>query len=197
MIKTVISIGIAGMLLLICLTVLGMGSQRDELLPAAKGLLSETKADRLATAKAILDERRRLVEALLSIASKEEPKAELHSPKAVAIELLGQMRAEEAVDFLLLNITYQAPYINWELQLAAGYPCVNALENIGLPSVKGVLARLEQPATEKELDLFAKVIKLVDGDDIAAMRVEMAAKTATGKKKENLRELLKILKMRP
>ncbi len=110
----------------------------------------------------------------------------LSSPQLLAIGLLGEFRSEEAVGILIERITFFVPCPSAETTPAACYPCARALVEIGLPSVKGILKRLDSPVTEQEMKLFATVVWLVDGDEIGLLRLENALKYATTKSQKNL-----------
>jgi len=153
-------------------------------------LLSRQQAERMA------QDRRQIIAQLLAIAQKKiSPEDRTpSSPQVLAIGLLGDYRAEEAVAFLIANIELFVAQTSDELVPGANYPCAAALVKIGLPSVKGILNRLDSVATEKELKLFATVIRLVDGDEVGLLRIEHATTKATEKSKDNLAALMKIYK---
>ncbi len=144
------------------------------------------------------EERTRVVKQLLAIAQAkkmpEKRRLSPSSPQVLAIELLGEYRAEEAVEFLVDNITMYAPGLSIDEDgPAIGYPCVHALVNIGLPSVKEILKRLNFSVTEKELRLYNTVIWMVDGD-VGLLRLENALKHATEKNRANLKTLIRMHK---
>lgn len=158
------------------------------------GITDENKDNRVLAAQSLLSSRDTLIVGLLSIAKQPEKKGVLYSGKELAIELLGTYRATEAVPVLIENIKFQTAGKTLELVVAGGYPCVKALANIGTPSLTGIVNRLSKPATETELKLFATVFRLVDGDELAILRAELALKKAEGQQKKNLEQLVELLK---
>lgn len=138
------------------------------------------------------------IKELLDIAKQplEEGKATANSSQVVAIELLGEFRTTESVDFLMQNIALFIPRWSTESIPAASYPCVLALINIGTPSISAISQRLNSPVTEKELKLFATVFRLVDGDDLSVARAQLALKEADGLRKKNLEQLVILLKQK-
>jgi hypothetical protein len=152
---------------------------------------------RLAAYQSLKVDRANLVNALKQMVEQEEiSKDNSTGSKQLAIELLGVYRVPDAANLLIKNIEYKVFSISLEDVPAAAYPCVHALAKIGNPSLQGILERLGQPVTDQELKLFATVFRLVDGDDLAIMRAELAIKKAEGQQKENLVRLVTLLKQK-
>ena len=159
-------------------------------------ITSSDAAARVVAAQELREKRTSLIKCLLVIAEKQIKAGELHSSKELAIELLGEFRAEEAVPLLVSEIEFEAPVkILGDLDVAAAYPAARALAKVGIPAVEEIVRRLEGPASEKRMKLFATVFRLVDGDDIAVLRAELALKKAEGQQqKKNIEQLIELLK---
>ena len=175
---------------------------------AIQRIRSDDAKSRLAAARELTERRAQTIKALIAIVKEPVPdgaaeakdpadaiKASFNNSRQIAIELLGEYRATEAVDVLITNISYRVASISsGEYTVASAYPSVRALAKIGTPSLAAIIARLDQPATEKEMKLFATVFRLVDGEDVAILRAELALKKAEGLKKKNLEQLVALLK---
>ena len=168
----------------------GEGLSEKEGGPADMAGLSERQADQMR------QDRKRIIQRLLSVAQEKTPERELSptSPQVLAIGLLGEYRAEEAVDLLVRNIELFVPRSSFELIPASSYPCVRSLARIGLPALAGILRQLEGDVTTKQTRLFATVVMLIDGEKMGLVRLEDALKNATGKKLSNLQTLVKMYK---
>ncbi len=94
------------------------------------------------------------------------------------------------------NVNLEVPTEGSTLSPYEGFPCVVALIHIGLPSIAGIIDRLDKPVTEQELSLFATVSRGVEGPDFAVMRLDLAMKKTSGQKLDNLRKLRDLVKTR-
>ena len=116
--------------------------------------------------------------------------SDMNTGKELAIRLLGKFRVVKAIPLLIDQITFTVPTDVDEWTSAPGCPCVHALEQIGTPSLRGIIERLGKPVTDHELQLFATVFRLVDGDDLSIVRAQLAMKNADGLRKKNLEQLV-------
>jgi hypothetical protein len=134
----------------------------------------------LDAANEITANRNKTIQSLLQVAQTSNvTTGKLYFAKQLAIDTLGDYRAEQAVGFLISNISFEesyptksglsGPYVD-------GLPCVLSLIQIGRPSIEGIMQRLEKPATVRELSLFGFVIHQIDGEKIASFRLESALK---------------------
>ena len=156
-----------------------------------------TNADATVRAKAeseLKEKRKEMITKLMELAKGSEIPDDTSSTKELAVILLGEYRATEATNWLVDNIEYQVSSITWDMARAAGYPCVRSLASIGVPSLDAIVTRLEKQCSEKEMKLFATVFQLVDGDDIAPLRAELAMKKTAGQQQRNLEQLVELLK---
>lgn len=178
---------------------------------AIKRLIAGDSKERLAARKELAAQRQEIIKALIRVVGTPTPKdkvgrggnaalspqdimASFYPPKQLAIKLLGKYRAVEAVGLLIDNITHLGSSIGFEYEPAAMYPCVGSLAEIGVPSLEGIISRLKDPYGELEMKLFATVFRLVDGEDMATLRAELALKKATGQRKKSLEQLVELLK---
>jgi len=176
---------------------------------AIVGIRSNDAKMRLAAARELTGRRAQTIEALIAIlkepvtdsaAKAKDPasaiKAALYSTRQLAIEVLGEYRATEAVGVLIANISYLGVSLDLGYKVASAYPSVRALGRIGTPSLAGIIARLDQSTTDKEMKLFATVFRIVDGEDVAILRAELALREAEGLRRKNLGQLVTLLKAR-
>jgi hypothetical protein len=186
-------LGIMTVLLVGCIYVLGSDSTAKPKSLVAQ-LESSDRQERLAAAKAMEDVRAQTIASLLRIADVKTSSPGFQSARELAIQLLGEYRAVQAVPLLVKEIALCVPAIIDSDVSAAGYPCVQALVKIGIPSLEGILKRLDETAGETEFKLFATVFRLIDGEELAIIRAELALKKAEGQQKKNLEQLVELLK---
>ncbi len=142
---------------------------------------------------------------LLSFAQEQMKPEERQKPKSLtahmaltsSIRLLGEYKATEAIDFLLDNVSETFFDVSLSLNSLMGRPTVQALVNIGAPSVRRIIERLQNPLQKSEVDErqlreFATIIRQVDGNEVGLFRLQQAAKNAEGTGKVNLLNLIEI-----
>jgi hypothetical protein len=99
------------------------------------------------------EERRHEIERLLKIADETINRPGRRAEADIAIRLLGRMRAAEAVDFLIENLSFkgQADWmaVSGPASLEEGLPCVYALAEIGLPALQPLVRKAE--STEADI----------------------------------------------
>jgi len=131
-----------------------------------------------------------LIEMLIEIARKEKSLNTVSSGRELAVRLLGEYRASEAVETLIDDIDY-APGMVRAISALGSFPAAEALAWIGPPAVEVILAREDAGASPLRLMLYARVIEAVNNDwQIGRMKIEDALQTATGKRKSSLEALL-------
>jgi len=91
--------------------------------------------------------------------------------------LLGRLRAVRAVPLLVRNLTYEAFYKNTKRPQTTEdlYPAVNALIDIGSPSLNPVLQRLKSDDDSIVTRTGATVIRSVLGEPLASALVKAEA----------------------
>jgi hypothetical protein len=162
-------------------------------------LKSERLEVREKAAEAIRQERAELIRELIKLAGqKVEPlpssdprftEYPWHDSKHLAILLLGDLRAREAIEVLLENLSYKNPrslVSGAYLERGGWYPSVEALSKIGMPAIVptiGKLATYEQDGLGRQLCCW--VINKVLGPRLGKLRIEIAieeTRDATAKK---------------
>ena len=138
------------------------------------------------------DERMRLLEQLSK--DRSDLQAELISqlnganPNEVNISvayLLGLNRMEQSVRHLSRLITLEVDVRNHSREpMWDRYPVVEALIRIGSPAIPEMIKNIETSDDQKVRELSAKVIRYIDGPEIAKFRLEKATEKQTdpGKK---------------
>jgi hypothetical protein len=154
-----------------------------------------------------LPEYQALVAGLIAIVAKERDRYDDFDEKLLAVQLLGQMRAPEAVEALLDNMLEPIPMDILEWTLESMNPCVDGLIRIGEPSVQGILRRLDRAFPRKGgildwmrpehrekwvPDLYSVIIRNVRGKDGAATLLDEELKKARTRQ-ANLQEMMGLL----
>lgn len=133
----------------------------------------------------------------LRIAGKKEDIAQHYGPRHLAIELLGEYRADdqEVVRWLSDNVTLRYNVAVSERTPLSGYVCAIALSKIGRAAAHEIFARVSHDRTDKELELFTHVLIHNDDEEIAVtrFRLEQRLKGANGTHKRNLEKMLGYL----
>lgn len=140
----------------------------------------------------ILNQRTELLHVLLRIAATEKSSYDELDERYLAVLLLGEMRAPEAVDILIRGITFSPPgMITREDSPIAPYPCVGALIKIGEPAVRAILERIHQVQDKDTLTLYVLVIQMVEcSREVAVFKIRKSLKEAFGGRKKYLEALL-------
>ena len=100
-----------------------------------------------------------------------------HDSKHLAMLVLGDIRASEAIPVLLENLDYKNPrsIMTEYLGKESWYPAVEALSKIGMPAIGPVIGKLgeyEKDGLGRELCCW--IIKDVLGERLGRVRLEMA-----------------------
>lgn len=131
------------------------------------------------TAEAIMFETyNETVSQLLRIASKDGPLYEGRGSRTLAISVLGYLRAESAVPFLIKNLTFN-PDVEATMEKFSGPPCVQSLVAIGKPASLAAVIELPKTTTdEKRTRLLLRVVKAVEGAEVGEFMLKRALETA-------------------
>ena len=173
------------------------------------GLSSDKLANRLQTANLMRKTRNKNIQLLKSLAEKEGPKSiptdpsntyPFHSSKHLAMLLLGDIRASEAVQVLLDNIEYRTPKDPFDAKLFGDisfwYPSADSLAKIGMPVIDPVIEKLG--TYDKECQGRKNcvwIIKKVLGIKLGGYKLQLAIEeTKDEKVKKNLQAVLPTLK---
>ena len=150
-------------------------------------LRSELRKDREQAVKEIVGKRERLIAQLIELADEPEqvgagrdanaPEPPWRGAKHLAILLLGELRASEAVPVLIKNLQYRNPRKRftryWEV--AGVYPAADALSKIGIPAVGPLVEYLKTAEARRGGEWFipVHVIGKILGPALAAQRIEL------------------------
>jgi hypothetical protein len=134
---------------------------QESVSPPVAGLLAETREQRDAAAAQILSDRKQLVDALIPLVTKKlEPHPRRrdnffqvlpeHDAKYLAIVILGEMRAVEAIPALLDAADFHHPrFFSGSYRSRGGiYPALEGLRKIGLPAVPALLAHIARQSDD-------------------------------------------------
>ena len=100
-----------------------------------------------------------------------------YSGTSLAMEILGQIRADEATDILLEKADYHSPTIrlriptNDPLESTRYYPAVNALVNIR-PPCKSILKRIEDANAFDNISCYIAILVRTQGMEISRFVLE-------------------------
>lgn len=117
--------------------------------------------------------------------------------KELAIFLLGHLRSEKAVDFLIRNITLNQPNIFAPFNNFCGHPCVSALVAIGNPASESALREVPKSIANDNRDnrtyWLLTVIHALEGYEVGKFMLERARDSAkTLEERETYTEALKM-----
>lgn len=166
---------------------------RSNLAEIETGLMSTEYRPRVDAHRKVLEQRKQLVDTLLRLA-KGEPKPTNIGTKSFAIDLLGYLRAVEAIDFLIKNIEGGYPPMYLHVSRTRGSVCVEALARIGYPSVRAILGPPLLTASKGQLHRYGLVLTLVCGEEAARELVRLHVKSTQSRElREALEQLLKSM----
>lgn len=152
----------------------------------------------------LLQQRKELISSLINILKQGDKNAEgeKRSSLVAAIDVLGEMRAIEAVDILVDYIKFPASdklVVFYKIIPPSEiYPAVKALIKIGKPSLPAVLRVLKESTDEKDVILLTNsgwIISQVLGHKIGKIYLEDALQSETDpKKRARIEDLLNLFK---
>jgi len=158
------------------------------------GLMSSDNSVRDAASKAIFEHYQSNISLLIQIVECGE--ANIYA-KEKAINLLGQLRAVDAVDPLLNNLLFETFPVEDTVTTVAESPSPKALIRIGLPSVRHILEskRIDNVCDKMTLQCYARIIREVMGEDIAktVLNSYKNSKYVTAIKISNIDTMLEML----
>ncbi len=143
----------------------------------AKKLSSKKPLERQGAIGQAVKRRQKLISAVLKIAREAKDIDAAFGKKECAIELLGELRATEAVEFLVEHISIKTATPVLDLTEYDGLPCVEALVKIGNPSAKAIWTKYLPASTKKKLPLYLKVMKGVWGKETCTLLLNAKLKT--------------------
>lgn len=160
--------------------------------PATEALFSKNQQEQRLALGAIRREHVENVQSLIKLVGLKEADDSWQGVRHLAILLLGDMRATEAVPALAERLTYLPDlpaYTTERLNREAYYPCATALVKIGQPCVGAMMGKIEWSKDKAVRELAAWVLMEVEGKERAAERLQsMADKSYDAKVKPRLQE---------
>lgn len=102
----------------------------------------------------------------------------------VSIQLLGELKAEEAIEPLADRLMYirTNKHINFLTPMEAHYPCALALERIGKASIGALVKKIGASKDSEERNEAAWVIMEIEGSEAAMARMAALAKERLSEK---------------
>jgi hypothetical protein len=196
----------------VALLAASLSAENDQQIPAKEPsieeiLLGKDFASMQNLKTSLIQQRESTIEALVAAFDKSVDKANntfLGEGGPLAALLLGEMRAETAVSPLADGIELRGLTTINGRTLQSMYPCYGALVRIGKPASLECLKRLaSEKFTESDKgrlsrsELLLKVVREVEGDDVARFMLQNAIDKEQDKdKKANLTAALALLEKR-
>jgi hypothetical protein len=144
---------------------------------------SEDIQERTAAANKLLDERGGTISALENVIRDLAGDSSRRGTVKSAIDVLGELRAEEAIPLLVQNLTLEVFYK--ETKRTQGvtdlFPAVGALIKIGIQSIDPVLQRSTQADDADLLRTSSAVVRGVLGPELAKARVQLELRRTTAR----------------
>ena len=165
----------------------------------AADLSSEDPLRRQEAQKELRAERSGLVAALLETIERDDAPLDFFSPTTLSIELLGSLRAAEAVPYLARRMTFKPNQIldEWRPR-EYEFPAAVALSEIGFPAVPAMIANVRTSEDPMTRDLSAWVIERVVGPEMGKRVVRQAIEGEEDPElRKRLREALRRFDKRP
>lgn len=132
-----------------------------------RGVLSDDVATRGATLSAWRDNRGKSLRALIEIVDTPKPQYTTFDSRQLAALVLGDMRAPEAVRALVNNISWKYEFGIADSEspwLIEGYPCAEALSQMGISCIPALLEHLSRNrATDEEYQVAARLLAQIYG----------------------------------
>lgn len=177
----------------------GAGAEgRDSQSPgtwALEGFQSHDPQARAEAVRSLIRGRSEIVNTLTRLAASKSGDRLARYVKYDAIRLLGAYRASEACDVLIDEIDYAPGMEVSERGPLSRYPAAEALVQIGSPAAERVLTRVKKPTSAAQARLFAYVVYLIDGKELASARLEIAvARAEEDAARANLSRFVELFK---
>lgn len=113
--------------------------------------------------------------------------------RIAAAKILGELRAPEAVDALIQQLTLSPELVDEKTQKTV-YPCYHALINIGVSAGRKALDHLRDEDDHLRKRLLCGIIKEVEGQSVTVFLLESELqKSQSVKAKQNIQDALKML----
>ncbi len=163
---------VAGLLslLIVCCARTGVAASS-----VAAGLHKQKTWERQAAAKQILEQREQTIQQLIAILHEKGINRDFGGPLHLAIDLLGKLRAPQAVPHLCKLLTYlpEGEAMRHEtIPSEAYYVAAVALWRIGGPAVNAMEVTIRKSKDDTERKLAAWVIMQIEGKEQALARMD-------------------------
>ncbi len=165
-----------------CFLAISVGNSSGEAETVLEALTSPGRDVRLDARFRIREERRSTVKGLMEIAGAQDVGGDEEAQdqrylnsKHLAIVLLGELRAQEAVPLLWKNLTYRVKvrYGGTEAHsIGRKYPAAGSLAKIGKPASEYVASRLLVTEDPLRQEISVWVLRQVEGEELARHIVE-------------------------
>jgi len=136
----------------------------------AVSLVQGDESQRATAVPFVTGRRDELVDALITIVSEPENRKGIHCRAETAIELLGELATENAIQFLVTNIDLRLDDISWNQDIFSEYASAKALFRAGLPAVRAIALHQTKPgsiATKEQRELGIEIICRILGRETA------------------------------
>jgi len=140
------------------------------------GLISQNPLERQAAYKAIIADRENVIGQLLKILRVENGDRSYQGSLHRAIDLLGKLRAKEAIESLVRIIEYVPDNFETEEMIPsqAYYVAASALVEIGQPVIPAMMAEIKNSSSTKQRNIATWVIMEIEGKNQAINRIQTA-----------------------
>lgn len=173
--------------------------------PILNDLRSRDIPTRAAARVRIVEDRKDLIRGLVNIVKEADDSDDKRCPgaglKRTAIEILGEIRATEAVPVLYENLKHEATLFDGGMDDMANpgkrYPCVGSLVKIGSPALARAWYRVEMSDDPLERELCSWIIGQVESSQTARLLIERKLAKADPLKKARLEAARSLLETMP
>lgn len=161
---------------LCCFVCASVADQPDDVV---NSLLNSSSSERIAARDALLAKHRTRMENLVNLLTsssqkwRDKQRIEVNSPEFLAINIVGKMKYENAIPFLVHNITLRDTQFslvsNQKNVHLNHFPCAIALSRIGVPAVEPLLkeiAAINDPSSTR-FQLCCLALQLAIGKNLA------------------------------
>lgn len=157
----------------------GAVAQGDRRTDVINQIKSDDERGRIVAHDQILSERKAMISDLIAILKGATKGADWLSPNTsvnLAIDALGELRAEEAVPELIRWLL--PPTGPYNVRIAKVSPAGRALVKVGKPAVSELVHTLSKPLGMSERVICIEVLVAIEGRDVSMMILNKAAQTS-------------------
>jgi hypothetical protein len=163
-----------------------------------QSIIGKDPRSRSEAANQVVNDRSVLIKGLVGCVASKETDIEV---KITAIEVLGALRAEEAIPVLLENLLVKERSVEVEGGLVGDFPAASSLISIGMGSVRAILSKrnpyLKEKLNRRKLKILAYIIEKVLTPPMARSVLAGMIESAPDQvRKENLLRMQEIRNLR-